>query len=86
MQCQIDQILQSYCSYTQVYINDIVIYLKILEEHLMHLNNIFELLTSFDIVFISIKTFLGFSFTTLLNQKVNLFDITAAAEKIQTIS
>ena len=75
-----------HCSYTWAYIDDIIVFFKTLEEHLVHLNNIFELLISLNIVLVSIKTFLKFLSITLLSQKVDLFSMTAAAEKIQAIS
>ena len=82
IQYQIDWILQLHCSYTWAYIDDIVVFFKTLEKHLVHLNNIFKLLTSLNIVFISIKTFLEFLSITFLSQKVDSFSMTAAVKKI----
>ena len=86
VQRQIDQILRSHRTYAQAYINDIVVFSKTLEEHIAHLDTVFKLLDSLDIVLAPTKTFLGFSSTTLLGQKVDSLSMAAAAEKIQAIS
>ena len=86
VQRQIDQILRAHRGYAQAYIDDIVIFSKTLEDHLIHLNDVFNLLASLDIVLDPTKTFLGFPSTTLLSQKVDSFSMAAASEKIQAIS
>ena len=48
---------------------------KTLEEHLRHLNIIVKLLISLNIVLM--KMFFSFLSTTLLDQKVNFFNMTA---------
>ena len=86
VQRQIDCILWSYYAYTQIYINDIVVFSKTLKKHISYLNAVFELLNSLDIVLVPAKTFLSFSFIILLSQKVNSLSMTAADEKIIIIS
>ena len=86
VQRQIDCILQSHCAYTQIYIDDIVVFSKTLKKHISHLNAVFELLNNLDIVLVSAKTFLSFSFITLLGQKIDSLGMTAAGKKIMTIS
>ena len=86
VQRQIDQILQSHCTYTQIYINDIIVFSKTLEKYIAYLDTVFKLLDSLDIVLVSTKIFLRFSSTTLLSQKIDSLSMTAAAEKIQAIS
>ena len=86
VQRQIDRILRAHRSYTRAYIDNIVVFSKTLEDHLIHLNEVFNLLASLDIVLAPTKTFLGFPSTTLLGQKVDSFGMAAALEKIQAIS
>lgn len=86
VQRQIDRILRSHRGYARAYIDDIVIFSKTLEEHLTHLDAVFKLLSSLDIVLAPAKTFLGFPLTTLLGQKVDSFGMAAASEKTQAIS
>ncbi|SLM38758.1 reverse partial [Lasallia pustulata] len=86
VQRQIDQMLRAHRCYTCAYIDDIIVFSKTQEEHLAHLDNIFRLLTSLDIVLAPTKMFLGFPSTTLLGQKVDSFGMAAASEKIQAIS
>ena len=86
VQRQIDWILQSHCTYTQIYIDDIVIFSKTLKKYIAYLDTVFKLLDSLNIVLASTKIFLRFSSTTLLSQKVDSLNMTAAAEKIQIIS
>ncbi|SLM35364.1 probable transposable element [Lasallia pustulata] len=83
---KIDQILQAHRGYVRAYIDNIVVFSKTLEDHLIHLNEVFNLLASLDIVLAPTKTFLGFPSTTLLSQKVDSFGMAAASEKIQAIS
>ena len=57
------------------YIDDIVIFLKILKNHFKHLNIVFNLFNKLKITFKEIKTHLDYSSIILLNQQVNDFDM-----------
>src|SRR5216117_873217 len=50
------------------YIDDIVIFLKILKNHLKHLNTVFNLFDELKIIFKEVKTHLNYSSIILLNQ------------------
>src|SRR2546429_8906332 len=50
------------------YINDIVIFSKILKNHLKYLNTVFNLFDELKIIFKEIKTHLDYSSIILLNQ------------------
>ena len=50
------------------YIDDIVIFLKILKNHLKHLNTVFNLFDKLKITFKKVKTHLDYSSIILLNQ------------------
>ena len=49
------------------YINDIVIFSKILKNHLKHLNIIFNLFDKMRIIFKEVKIYLNYSLIILLN-------------------
>ena len=67
IQRKINVILQVYCVFVKVYINNIVMFSKILKKHLTHLYKIFKLLDLFDIRFSSKKLYLKYSIVALLN-------------------
>src|SRR5947207_1044411 len=67
-QCMMNMILHSHKFFAYCYIDDIVIFSKILENHLQHLNMIFNLFNKFEITFKKIKTHLDYSLIILLDQ------------------
>ena len=85
VQKQIDVILRNYKNYNKTFIDDIVIYSKILNDHIKHLKSIFELLQFLNIFLSSIKSFLKYSSVQLLEQKVNAFELTTTTAKIKVI-
>ena len=85
VQRQIDTILRDHRNYSRIFIDDIVIYSKTLNDHIQHLHTIFSLLQSFNISLNSFKSFLNYFSMQLLKQKVNAFDLTTATEKIKII-
>ena len=60
-------IFKSYKFFICYYINDIVIFLKILKNHFKHLNIVFNLFDELKITFKEIKTHLNYSSIILLN-------------------
>src|SRR5436190_20740502 len=67
-QCMMNMILHSHKFFVCCYIDDIVIFLKILENHLQHLNTVFNLFNRLEIILKKIKTHLNYSSIILLNQ------------------
>ena len=65
--------------------NDIVIFNKTLDEHLFHLNIIFQLFKRMNIVIKSIKTYLNYLSIALLNQKMNNLNFITTEKKLKTI-
>src|SRR5436190_16448652 len=59
-QCMMNIILCSHKFFVCCYIDDIVIFSKILENHLQHLNMIFNLFNKFEIILKRIKTHLDY--------------------------
>src|SRR5436190_20075297 len=60
-QCMMNMIFQSHKFFTCCYIDDIVIFLKILQNHLQHLNMIFSLFDKLKIMLKKVKTHLEYS-------------------------
>ncbi len=82
----IDQVLQPHQAYSKAYMDDIVIYSKSLLEHVDHLKAIFQTLYELNIALKPTKLFIGYSSVQLLGQKVDMFSLSTAKEKLQAIS
>src|SRR5947207_12880966 len=74
-QHMMNMILHSHKFFVCCYIDDIVIFLKTLENHLQHLNTIFNLFNRLEIILKRIKTHLNYSSIILLDQQVDDFDM-----------
>ena len=66
VQRQINNLLRSHRQYAKVYVDDIVIFFKILKEYVDHLRTIFHLLNFKKVILFSKKSFLGYLFVILL--------------------
>ena len=86
VQRKIDAILRVYRAFARTYVNDIVIFSKTLKKHLTHLRDVFQLLNSYDIRLSSKKSYLNYSTVALLKQKIDVFDLTIAADKLTAIT
>src|SRR5436190_22175633 len=69
-QHMMNMIFHSHKFFVCCYIDNIVIFSKILENHLQHLNMIFNLFNKFRIIFKKIKTYLNYLTIILLNQQI----------------
>src|SRR5213078_480930 len=67
VQCMMNMILQSHKFFMCCYIDNIVIFLKILQNHLQHLNTIFSLFDKLKIMLKKVKTHLEYSSIILLD-------------------
>ena len=67
VQRKIDQLLREYRVFARVYVNDVVIFNKILKKHIQHLTIIFELFVKLRISLKFFKTYLSFFFVILFN-------------------
>jgi len=85
VQQQIDNLLRFYRQYIRVYVNDIVIFFKILKEYVDYLYTIFYLLNFKKVILFSKKLFLSYSLVILLRQKIDIFDLIVSINKIATI-
>ena len=67
-QHMMNMIFRSHKFFVCCYIDDIVIFLKILKNYLKHLNTVFNLFDELKITFKKVKTHLNYSLIILLNQ------------------
>lgn len=86
VQQMMNQILWSHQTYLWAYVDDIVIYSVTLTEHMLHLQQIFDELTSKRICLTSNKFFLKYLLIQLLNQQVNALNLTTAEAKLVIIT
>ena len=85
VQRKIDVILRVYREFVKIYVNDIVIFNRILKKHIAHFHVVFQLLNFYDINLSSKKFFLDYSIVALFDQKINVFDFTTAVDKLKII-
>ena len=86
VQRQTNQMLRSYREFSKIYINDIIIFFKTFNEHVKHLRQIFRLFQQKRVNLTFIKSFLNYSFITLLNQRVNNLNLSISKKKIVIIT
>ena len=77
--------MRFYREYAHVYINNIVIFLKILKDHIKHFYQTFNTLNFNNISLQLKKVFINYSIVQLLNQKMIFFDLTTAKDKFRVI-
>ena len=85
VQRKIDEILRIYHVFAKTYVDDIVVFNRILKKHINYLRQIFQLLNSYDIRFSSKKLFLNYSIVVLFDQKIDVFDFIIVVDKLTTI-
>ena len=84
MQKQIDRLLRFY-KFVKIYIDDIVIYFKILKKHVVHLREIFDIFIVNNIFIKSQKIFVEYFIVYLLNQKMNFLELITIEKKLKII-
>ena len=86
-QRMIDWILQPHCDFFRAYVNNIVIYIKssLLFNHLEHLNQVFKSLAEKRICLFSKKSFFDYLIIQLLDQCVNILELTITEDKLAAI-
>ena len=85
VQRQMNTLLRQFQSFAKIYIDDIMIRSKSLNEHIFHLRQIFLLFVKKNIDLNSIKIFLSYSKVTLLRQKVNALDLSIIENRIKAL-
>ena len=84
-QYMMNMIFRSHKFFAHCYIDDIVIFLKILKNHLKHLNTVFSLFDKMKITFKEVKTHLDYSSIILLDQQVDDFGMTSSKKQIAAL-
>ena len=77
--------LRSYREFFRVYMNDIIVFSKILTNHLKHFKQIFQLFVNKCVNLTFIKFFLNYLFIMLFDQRVNNLKLFISIEKIAII-
>ena len=85
VQRQIDYILWKHHNYVWTYVDNIIIFFKFLQKHVIHLTEIFNILNANNIIIKFEKAFLNYFTMQLLNQKVNFFKLVIAKDKLRII-
>ena len=78
-------ILCFYKNFIRFYIDDLIIFSKILNDHKWHLNTIWFLFNEIEISLNRVKTYLDYSSIILLEQWVDRFDMTISEKQIAII-
>ena len=86
VQRMIDKVLWEQQQFVWAYVNDIVIFFNILNEHLQHLNSVFKVLANRNICLSLKKSFLDYFSVKLLDQKVNTLNLITAVKKLEVIT
>ena len=82
----IDDILRPHRAFCRAYIDDIVIFSASLEEHVEHLNLVFEALDEKNLQISAKKSYLGYPTAKLLGQRVEALGLATADEKLEAIA
>ena len=85
VQRKIDVFLRIYRVFVRVYVNDIIMFNHILKKHISHLHIVFQLFDNYDINLSLKKFFLKYFIVSLLSQKIDVFDLTIAIDKLKII-
>ena len=85
VQKQINRLLRKYKRYVKTYVNDIIIFSKIVEKHVIYLKAIFEMLLNNNISIKFNKTFLNYFFVTLFEQKFDFLNLFTSVDKLKVI-
>ena len=68
--------------FVKAFVDDIIVFSRILSKHLNYLRQIFELFRQRRVSLLSIKSFIDYLSVTLLDQRVNKLDMFTSREKI----
>ena len=85
VQKQINNYLQLFKKFIKVYINNIIIFSRIFQNHLQYFKKIFIFLKKLHIILNSKKNYLEFLIINLLDQKVSSLELITTQNKIKII-
>ena len=86
VQRQIDRLFRSFRIFVKTYVNDIVVHSNILQKHLIHFKQIFDMFKINNIFIKSKKIFIDYFIVHLLNQKIDFFELIIVEKKLKIIS
>lgn len=86
VQRQIDRVLRAQRKFARVYIDDIVIFSRTLQEHLLHLREVFDVLKTNNIFIKPGKAFIEYPSIRLLSQKVDSLGLVISEDKLAAIA
>jgi hypothetical protein len=86
VQRQTNLMLKNLRNFVRTYMNDIIIFFKTLNDHLLHLREIFQRLWYYNVVLNLKKAFLKYSFIILLNQIIDVLKLIIAEKKLVAIA
>jgi hypothetical protein len=81
-----DRRLRQYREFVRIFIDDLVIFSRTLEEHLRHLHLVFTLLDTLGVTLKPSKAFIAFPSIRLLGQVVDGFSMLAAKDKLHALT
>lgn len=85
VQRQINRVLRVFRAFVKTYVNDIVVFNHSLKKHLRHLIQVFALFDKLNIALKSSKTYLNYLTISLLDQKINRFELFTVTKKLVAI-
>ena len=85
VQRQMNVLLRRLQEFVKIYIDEIVVKFKSLHERIYHLRQLFNLFVNKNINLNSIKIFLDYFEITLLNQRINAFDLSTTKNRFKIL-
>ena len=86
VQRQTDRLLRPFKDFAKGYVDDIVIFSKTLQEHILHLRQVFTLFQRVGIALKPSKSFMVYPNVQLLGQRVDSFGLSTPHERLAAIS
>ena len=86
VQKQTNLMLKKFRDFARTYIDDIVFFSVFLNQHIEHLNKDFQRFFKYNVILSSRKSFLEYSFIVLLDQIVDVFEMTTFEKKLAAIA
>ena len=85
VQKKMNDLFQKY-SFVKIYINDVIVFSSSLEKHLRHFEKNIRFFEKWNITLKTSKTYLEYFSISLLDQKVDNFELTTTMKKLKTIT
>ena len=81
-----NNLLRSCRTFVKTYVNDIIIFSKILHEHIEHLRQMFQFFKKRRVSLTFNKSFIDYSFIQLLNQKIDSLKLIISKKTVAIIT